>query len=105
MTATNRINARGVTLVELLAVLVLLALVAGVVGLTIHTARPVIRQDPARAAIQAARDSALALGHAVTVIVSGAATVLPVTAYPDGRVLADHALGIDALAGVPGAKR
>jgi len=95
---------RGVTLLELLVVLLLLALVAGVVGLTLRTARPIEKADRVRIAMEAARDSAIDLGHAVTVTVRGAASPLPVTAFPDGRVLADHSLGVDELTGAPIAK-
>lgn len=94
---------RGVTLVELLVVLVLLALITGVVGLTARTARPVPHVDPIRSAIQTCRDSAIASGHAVTITVSGETGPLPVTAFPDGRVLAYHSLGIDEITGVPSA--
>lgn len=95
---------RGVTLIELLVVLVLLALMAGVVGLTLHTARPVAPMDPVKSAIQSARDSAVSLGHAVRIVVSGQSSPLPVTAFPDGRVVADRSLGIDELSGAPSAK-
>ena len=56
-------------MVELLVVLVLLGITAGVVGLTLHTARPVETIDATQAAIQAARDSAIRVGRRVTVAI------------------------------------
>ena len=61
---------KAVTLVELLVVLLLLGITAGVVGLTLHTARPVATIDATQAAIQAARDSAIRFGRSVTVAVA-----------------------------------
>jgi len=90
---------RGVTLVELLVVLVLLGLVAGVVGLTIHTAKPITVTDPTLAAIAAARDSAIRTGRSVTIILDVHDAQHEVTASPDGRVAADTALAIDPLNG------
>lgn len=90
---------RGVTLVELLVVLVLLGLVAGVVGLTIHTAKPITVTDPILAAIAAARDSAIRTGRSVTIVLDVQDAQHEVTASPDGRVAADTALAIDPLNG------
>lgn len=95
----------GVTLVELMVVLVVLALAAGVVGLTLRTARPIEREDPVKIAIEHARDSAILIGHAITITMPGSMSHLPVTAFPDGRVEADHSLGLDELSGVANAKR
>lgn len=90
---------RGVTLVELLVVLVLMGLVAGVVGLTIHTAQPIMVTDPTFAAIAAARDSAIRIGRSVTITLEVRDAQHEVTASPDGRVAADTALAIDPLNG------
>lgn len=90
---------RGVTLVELLVVLVLLGLVAGVVGLTIHTAKPVAVTDPALAAIAAARDSAIRTGRTVSIELDVHDAQREITASPDGRVLADTAFDINPLSG------
>lgn len=95
----------GVTLVELMVVLVLLGLLAGVVGLTLHTAAPPASLSPAMAAIAAARDSAIRGARPVTITLTSADDVVDhvawVTAYPDGRVAADPALGIDPMSGAP----
>lgn len=90
---------RAVTLVELIVVLVLLGLVAGVVGLTIHTARPPAQIDPVVAAVQAARDSAIRTGRSVTIRLEVSGTEHEATAGPDGQVRSDSALDIDPLTG------
>ena len=95
----------AVTLVELLIVLVVLGVTAGVVGLTLQTARPIRTVDPVRAAIAAARDSAIRTGHPVIVTVAGGAAILPVTTYPDGRVTVDPSMRIDPLTGALNATR
>jgi prepilin-type N-terminal cleavage/methylation domain-containing protein len=95
----------GVTLVELLVVLAVLALAAGVVGLTLRTARPIDREDPIKLVVEQARDSAIAAGHGVTITVLGEMGRSAVTSFPDGRVEADHSLGIDELSGAARANR
>ena len=95
----------GVTLAELLVVLVVLGITAGVAGLTLHTARPIGTVDALQAAIQAARDSAVRTGRSVTVAVSAGGSTRPVTAYPDGRVVADPAVHVNELTGAPDAAR
>ncbi len=90
---------RAVTLVELLVVLVLMGLVAGVVGLTIHTAKPLPPTDPIMSAVATARDSAIRSGQRVTVSLRLGDAQREVTASPDGRVAADSSLGIDPLTG------
>ncbi len=90
-------------MVELLVVLVLLGITAGVVGLTLHTARPVETIDATQAAIQAARDSAIRVGRRVTVAVAANGSTRPITAYPDGRVVADRTVHVNELTGGPDA--
>lgn len=90
---------RAVTLVELLIVLVLLGLMAGVVGLTIQTVPRPATTDPVLAAVNAARDSAIRTGHAVTVTLHVGGVERDATAEPDGHILADSALHIDPLTG------
>ncbi|HEX6807358.1 MAG TPA: prepilin-type N-terminal cleavage/methylation domain-containing protein [Gemmatimonadaceae bacterium] len=91
---------RAVTLVELLVVLVLMGLVAGVVGLTIHTAKPLQGTDPITSAIAVARDSAIRTGRSVIISLQLSDGQRDVTASPDGRVIADSSMGIDPLTGV-----
>ena len=99
----------GVTLVELIVVIVLLGVVASVSGLAMRRAQVVRGVAAPVAAAIALRDSALRSGRAVTGIVSvprtaagsapGDARPVVVTAYPDGRLLADRALHIDPMSG------
>ena len=90
---------RAVTLMELIVVLVLLGVIAGVVGLTVHTARRPVQMDPILAAVEAARDSAIRTGHTVTIMVHANGAEHEATAGPDGLVRADSALEIDLLTG------
>jgi prepilin-type N-terminal cleavage/methylation domain-containing protein len=108
---------RGITLVELIVTLALLGLLAGVVGLTLHTAPHVPALDPTTAQLLAARDSALRTGHPVTITLTvtrvaadardddgrPAAAIddaaAEATALPDGRIVASGTIPIDPLSG------
>ena len=90
---------RGVTLLELMVTLALLAILAGVVGLSLQRGGPARVVDARTARIAAAREEALRSGHAVSVTFVDSGHTHTATAYPDGRVLADPALGIDPLTG------
>lgn len=96
MTARTR---GGVTLVELMVVLVLLGVLAGVVGPALHAAPRAPAVDPVMAAILAARDSAVRAGHPVTIAVEVEGQVRDATALPDGRVLTDAPVGLNPLSG------
>jgi prepilin-type N-terminal cleavage/methylation domain-containing protein len=87
-------GSRGVTLVELLVVLVLLGLIAGVVGLA---APPRRQSPPATGEVAAARRQAEATGMAVQVIVQVAGKPVTLRALPDGRLVGGAELGIDPL--------
>jgi type II secretory pathway pseudopilin PulG len=92
-----------VSLLELMIVMALLALVAGVTGVAFTRARPVAAVAASIAVVAAARDSALRSGRVVTLRTSalGSRLSAELTAYPDGRVIADSSLGIDPLTGRP----
>jgi len=92
---------RGVTLVELLVVIVLLGLVAGVAGAAFRSWKAPASADPVTASVERARAEALASGRAVTVeLRDPAGRVASATAFPDGAVVADGmARGIDRLSG------
>lgn len=91
----------GVTLVELIVVLTILGVVAGVTGLAVRRVAPVHEADARAAAIGAVRRAAIDSARVVTADVAGDTVPYRVTAYPDGSVVADRALGIDRLTGAP----
>ncbi len=101
---TPRPGRLGFTLVELLVTLTLVSLMAGVVTLAWRRAPNVLTVDPIRARILAARDSALRIGHPVTIWVADSADGvdgMEATALPDGRVLASDTLAINPWSGTP----
>jgi len=92
---------RGVTLVELLVVIALLGIAAGIaaVGLSPRAAEPA---PAAHRAIAAARRLAIASGRPQTVrIPSNSERPLLATAHPDGSVIADSAVAVEYLTGRP----
>jgi general secretion pathway protein H len=95
----RREKRRGVTLVELMVVILLLGLLSGVVGLSMGSRPRVPSLDPATVAVLQARDSALRTGHPVTIAFSHEGSAHHATAYPDGRVISDATIGIDPLSG------
>jgi prepilin-type N-terminal cleavage/methylation domain-containing protein len=90
----------GVTLVELLVVLTILGVIAGVAGLAMRRATPAHEIDPRRAAVAAARRLAIDSARVVTIDLGGdTAAGWRATAYPDGSVVADTGAGIERLSG------
>jgi prepilin-type N-terminal cleavage/methylation domain-containing protein len=102
-TPTPTVRTRdGTTLVELLVVLAVLGVMTSVAGLAFHN----MRASPTAAAavldrIAAARREAIATGRTVSTTVMLDGRPHAVTAYPDGRVLADSMPALDALSGRP----
>lgn len=94
-----RARARGNTLVELLVVLAILGVVAGVTGLAFRPVSDTSRVDAVAAQVATARREAIRTGRSVTVMVSRGDDVFAATAHPDGRVVADTVLAIDPLSG------
>jgi prepilin-type N-terminal cleavage/methylation domain-containing protein len=98
---------RGITLMELLVVLVLLGIVTSVVGLAMRSAGSLANVngvDGPQVAAARARDSAVRLGRPVTIVIARDSQPLAVRALPDGRVVADGRLGVDPLSGDPDAR-
>lgn len=89
-------GATGVTLVELLVVLVILGAMAGLVGLAWQPGR---WASPDRGEVARARRRALESGNVVHTSVTIGGRVVPVIAFPDGRVLGAEQLGVDPLTG------
>jgi prepilin-type N-terminal cleavage/methylation domain-containing protein len=90
----------GITLAELLVVIVILGITAGITGLAF--ARSPARAgavNPVTQAITDARAEALRTGHAVTITIGVHGKPLAATAFPDGSVVADSALGVDHFTG------
>lgn len=92
---------RGFTLVELIVVVAIMAVLAGVGGIAfVRLTRADDAPQTSAAMVRAARREALRRGVPVTV--ADSAPGRPprrATAWPDGRVVADTALGVDALTG------
>lgn len=92
-------RATGVTLVELLVVLVILGVMAGVVGLTWRPGRwvggPATRNEP----ILRVRLRAVESGRPTQAVVLLDGRSVPVIAYPDGRVLGAERVGVNPLTG------
>ena len=88
----------GNTLIEMLVVLAILGIAAGVAGLGFRSATP-IPVDETTATIAAARRDAIRSGRSITIYVEQDGHVLSATAHPDGRVVADTALTVDHLSG------
>ena len=91
----------GVTLLELMVVLVLLSIMGGVVVLSLHAAPAKRAAATDNARVLAARDSALRFGVSVSIVLSDSGGERAATAFADGRVIADSALRFDPLSGHP----
>lgn len=89
----------GITLVELIVALAILAIMTTVVGLTFRPAPFEQPVQPAAARAAAARRQALRTRQRVTVVIRIGDTIRTVTALPDGRVFADWDSGTDPLSG------
>lgn len=88
----------GTTLLELMAVLLIVGVVAGVVSLAVRRLDQPDPADPYTRIATARRDAvADGIGRALVVRVDGRAMAVSILA--DGRVMADTALGIDRLTG------
>jgi prepilin-type N-terminal cleavage/methylation domain-containing protein len=90
---------RGVTLVELIVVLAIIALMAGVTTLAFRRADLTPQVAPWVRAIAAARRLAIDSARTVSLTVRIADGLYSATALPDGSIVADPALGIDRLTG------
>jgi prepilin-type N-terminal cleavage/methylation domain-containing protein len=88
---------RGSTLIELLAVLAVMAIVGSVVTLALRAPPP--RDTNADALLADARRRAIRARHPVTIAIPVEGVARFATAFPDGSVAADSTLGIDRLTG------
>lgn len=88
----------GITLVELMLVIIILGIFAGVATVAF---RPPAAPDPADPLLQiaGARDSAISTGRARTIHVTIDGRRRDVTAHPDGRITADSGVRVERLSG------
>jgi prepilin-type N-terminal cleavage/methylation domain-containing protein len=89
----------GVTLVELIVVLAILGVIAGVTTLAFRTAQPGPRIEPWASAVAQARRTAIDSARPVSLMIRIGDSLYAATALPDGSVVADRQLGIDRLTG------
>lgn len=87
----------GVTLIELIVVLAVLGILAGLTTVGFRAERPVERSLAAR--IAAARRDAVQTGRPVSFVLDDSGSPHAIRALPDGRVLADVDLGVDMTTG------
>lgn len=92
---------RGVTLVELIVVLAILSVIAGVTTLAFRRAGPVTSAAAWESAIAAARRTAMDSARSVTLTIRIGDSLYAATALSDGSVVADAPLAIDRLTGAP----
>jgi prepilin-type N-terminal cleavage/methylation domain-containing protein len=92
-------NRPGVTLIELIVVLAIVAIMAGVTTLAFRRADMTPTVAPWVSAVAAARRTAVDSGRTVSLTVRVGDKVYAATALPDGSVVADAALGVDRLTG------
>ena len=83
----SALNRRGVTLLELLVTLCIIAIATAVVTVAISRRTQTVPVDSPDFAVQAARAAAVQSGRPVTVVVKRSSGARQVTALPDGRVL------------------
>lgn len=96
-----RRGAGGSTLVELVVVLTIIAVIAGVTGLSFRRAENRAPLSPVESRIADARREAIRSGRAVTVITWRDERPITATAHPDGRVVADTGVAIERFSGRP----
>jgi hypothetical protein len=99
MTERARRVRRGVTLLELIIVVIGLGMISSVVVLMMP--RKVVPPDDTPHRIANARIKSLRTGRPVSVVLMLDTVFSVATAMPDGTVLADSAARIDRLTGMP----
>lgn len=96
----------GVTLLELILALAILGLMSASVGLSAPRTLVVPQSARGLEVAMRLRDSAIRSGHRVRGDINISTRSIEVTAFPDGRVLADSVLRIDPFSGrMPNAPR
>jgi prepilin-type N-terminal cleavage/methylation domain-containing protein len=95
----------GFTLVELMVVLAVLGIMAGVAGLAARSLDDTGPEVERAAAIAGARRRALETRRPVPLTVDTGGGAARLVALPDGSIHGDTALGLDVLTGRPRARR
>lgn len=85
----SALNRRGVTLLELLVTLCVIAIATAVVTVAVSRRTQLAPVDSAEVAVQAARAAAVRSGRPVTIVVKRPGGARQVTVLPDGRVAED----------------
>ena len=98
-TSAVRESRAGVTLLELLLVLAVLAISVAVVSLTLRVPTPASGPDSTWVKVRDLRARAIQAGRPFTEIISGDSRAQAVTAFPDGRVIGYLARPLQPLAG------
>ena len=94
----SRIPRRGVTLVELLLTLVIIAAISAVTSLAVRIIEKPRPTDPAQMLSDSAH-AAVAESRSITIAAEIAGVSRRATIAPDGSVTADSAFGIERLTG------
>lgn len=89
----------GTTLIELMIVIVVLGVMAGVAVVALRTARQPTDQDVAFARVQQLRQTAVEKGRPFSIEIEVSGHRYAVSAYPDGRVSTVAPLRVDGLSG------
>lgn len=90
---------RGVTLIELIVVLAIVAVIAGVTTLAFRRADLTPKVEPWVNAIATARRTAIDSARTISLTVRVGDSLYAATALLDGSIVADARLGIDRLSG------
>jgi prepilin-type N-terminal cleavage/methylation domain-containing protein len=93
-------NRRGVTLIELMITMTILAVIASVTVLAVRRFDPVDPTNPRQMVADSSR-AAMATSRTITMRLLVGSVVASVTVRPDGSILADSAFAIERLSGAP----
>lgn len=99
---SGAVTRRGATLVELMVVIVLLGIMAGVAVLAFRPAERPVGREATLAQLMDARRAAITEGKRLTIELVTDGQRHDATIFPDGRVVTSAPLSLDPLSGRPG---